>query len=81
MIYLIILMVSLWIIALISIIALCTGSKKRYMLVSEKSISYFETWNEVVAFVKTEESVDSAYDYKIFVKDGNYYTYITNFIK
>lgn len=68
-----------WLCSSIFLIAmLALSDRKKYVVVEEKGIQYFESWTELVAHIKTAESVDVAYEFKIFVKDKNKYTYVSN---
>lgn len=52
--------------------------KNRYMLIEQKNVIYFDTWEEAVAYVKNSTDLDCSYKYQIFIKEKNRFIYITD---
>lgn len=72
--------VFIWFLELILIAVITEKKAQRYMLVEQKNIRYFDTWPEVVFFVKNAQQVDNFYEFQVFVKDKNVYLYLCNSI-
>lgn len=66
---------ALWVaLSILSCNALDNHCKKKYMLIINKEVHYFEYYQDALDYIKVKE-VDSEIEYQLYIKDNGVYVF------